>query len=183
MKGSRSQLSCNKFKCQRHQERCEKHVPSSVLFLPLERALLKQMSPESEKKVKKLVSVLAISTLITETREKAIETIETAKTAKTAKAIETAGADKNGEKSEGEYLENLAQIPYIKYPITFWMKSVPILALLDSGSEVNAIYPTFAKEPGLFIRLTNVRAQKIDGSMLDIFEMVVIAFSVTDKAN
>ena len=56
-------------------------------------------------------------------------------------------------------------------------------ALLDSGSEVNAIHPTFAWELGLSIRTTNVGAQKIDGIMLDIFGMVVVAFSMMDKAN
>ena len=42
---------------------------------------------------------------MTKTREEAIETAETAKT---AKAIETAGTSKDGEKSKGEYPENLA---------------------------------------------------------------------------
>ena len=55
--------------------------------------------------------------------------------------------------------------------------------LLDSGNKVNAIYPTFARELGLPIRQTDVIAQKIDGITLDIFGMVVAAFSVIDKAN
>ena len=58
-----------------------------------------------------------------------------------------------------------------------------ILALLNSGSEVNAIHPTLARELGLFIRPTDVGAQKIDGTMLDTFEIVVTAFLMTDKAN
>ena len=58
-----------------------------------------------------------------------------------------------------------------------------VLALLDSGSEVNAIHPTSARELGFPIRTTDVRAQKIDGTMLDTFEMVVVAFSVTHKDN
>ena len=41
----------------------------------------------------------------------------------------------------------LKQIPYIRYPTTFQEKSVS--ALLDSGSVINAIHPTFAKELGL----------------------------------
>ena len=55
--------------------------------------------------------------------------------------------------------------------------------LFDLGSEVNAIYSAFAKELGLFIRLTNVVAQKIDSIILDIYKIVVVAFSITDKAN
>ena len=58
-----------------------------------------------------------------------------------------------------------------------------MLALPDSGTEVNAIHLTFAQELGLPIRTTDVRAQKIDGTMLDTFGMVDVAFSVTDKAN
>ena len=60
---------------------------------------------------------------------------------------------------------------------------MPVLALLDSRSEVHAIHPIFAQELGLFIRTTDVGAQKIDGTMLNTFRMVVVAFSVTEKAN
>ena len=60
---------------------------------------------------------------------------------------------------------------------------MPVSALLDSGSEVNAIHPTFAWEQGLPIRTTDVGAQKIDGIMLNSFGMVVVAFSMTDKTN
>lgn len=53
------------------------------------------------------------------------------------------GAGKNS-----KYLEiNLAQVLYIWYYITYQEKSM--LLLLDSKNEVNAIYPTFAKELGL----------------------------------
>ena len=60
---------------------------------------------------------------------------------------------------------------------------MPVSVLLDSGSEVNAIHPIFIRKLGLPIRTTDIGAQKIDGTMLDIFGMVVVAFSVTDKAN
>ena len=76
---------------------------------------------------------------------------------------------------DGENLRsNLAQVPCIWYSITTKKKSV--LALLDLGSEVNAIHPTFAKELGLPIRPIDVGAQKIDGTMLDIYEIAVAAF-------
>ena len=110
---------------------------------------------------------------VTGTKE---ETVETAETVGTTKVNE------NGNESEGE-CPNLARVLCIRYPITFWKKSVPVSVLFDSGSEVNAIYPTFAWELGLLIRTTDIRAQKIDGIMLDTFGMVVVAFSVTDKAN
>ena len=137
------------------------------------------MSPESESEegVKKLVSVLATSTPVTGTREEAVEAAESFGT---AEAVETAEVGKDGEESEGEY-PNLARVPCIRYPITLRKKSVS--ALLDSGSEVNAIHPTLARELGLPIRPTDVGAQKINGTMLDTYGMVVTAFSVTDKAS
>ena len=139
------------------------------------------MSPEA----KKLVLVLATSTPVTETREEADETAEavgTAEDVETNETVESTEVGKGGAESKGEY-PSLAQVPYIWYPITFRKKSVSMLALLDSGSEVNAIYPTLARKLGLPIRPTDVEAQKIDDTMLDTFEMVVTAFSVTNKAN
>ena len=76
---------------------------------------------------------------------------------------------------------NLARVPCIRYPINLGKKSVS--ALLDLGSEVNAVYPAFAKELGLPIRPTDMGAQKIDGTTLETYGMVVAAFSVEDKAN
>ena len=119
------------------------------------------------------MSVLAISTPVTGTREKAVET---------AGAVETTEVGKNGKESNGEY-PNLARVPCIQYPIIFRKKSVSMLVLLNSGSEVNAIHPTLAQKLKLPIRPTDVGAQKIDGTMLDTFEIVVTAFSVTNKAN
>ena len=81
--------------------------------------------------------------------------------------------------------EALERIPYIYYSVQFKKDTskAQVQVLIDSESEVNAIYPTFAKQLGLPIRLTDVRAQKIDGTMLDTHEMVVTAFSMEDKAN
>ena len=56
-------------------------------------------------------------------------------------------------------------------------------ALVDSGSEVNTIHLTLAWKLRLPITPTEVGVQKIDGNMLDTFGMVVIAFSMTEKAN
>ena len=107
------------------------------------------MSPED----KKLVLVSATSTLVTRTR---------------AETVETAEVGEDGDESEGE-CPNLVRIPCIRYSITFRKKSVPVLALFDSGNEVNAIHSTFARELALSIRTTNVKAQKIDGTMLNTF--------------
>ena len=117
------------------------------------------------------MSVLATSLLVTGTREEAVEDVE------------TAGVDKNSEKSKGKYPENLARVPCIRYLITFWKKFVCILVLFDLGNEVNVIHSTFAQKLRLPIRPTDVRAQKIDDTTLDIYKMVVTAFSMMDKAN
>ena len=90
---------------------------------------------------------------------------------------------KNGKESKGKYPKNLAQVPCIWYPITFWKKSVSVLALFDSGSAVNSIYSPFTQELGLSIRSMDVRAYKIDNIIPDTFGIVVSAFSVIDKAN
>ena len=108
------------------------------------------MFSESERGVQKLVSISVTSMSMTRTREKEVET---------TKMAESTGVGKDRKKSKGKYLENLAQVHCIRYPINFGKK--PVLALLDSGSKVNAIYPAFVKELGLPIRLTDVGAQKL----------------------
>ena len=112
---------------------------------------------------------MAISTPTTRTREKIVET---------TKAI-----GKDGKESEGNHSKNLAQVLYMLYPITFWKKSMPVLALFDSGNTINTIHLTFTQELGLPIGLMDVKAQKIDGTMLDTYGMVVTAFLVKNKAN
>ena len=118
------------------------------------------------------MSVLATSTPLTRIGEKAVET---------AKVAESAGADKDKKRSIGKYLENLTQVLCICYPINLGKKSM--LALFDSDSKVNAVYPAFSKKLGLFIRPIDVEAQKIDGIILDIYGMIVVAFSIKNKAN
>ena len=99
-----------------------------MLPLPLEKALLKQISLESKKRLKNLVSVLATSMPVIKIREEVVETaktnetakaveiakmVETTRTCETAKAFETSeaieisGAGKDGKESKDEYLENL----------------------------------------------------------------------------
>ena len=101
----------------------------------------------------------------------------------TVEVVETAGVGKDGKKSEDKYPKNIVQVPYIWYPITFRKKSVPVSTLFGSDSKVNAIHPIFTKELGFVIKLIDIRVQKIVGITLDTFEIVVAAFSVTDKAN
>ena len=103
--------------------------------------------------------VSATSTPVTRTREKKVKTaeaIETAEAVETAKAVMTARIGKDGKESKDEYLENLTWVSNMRYPIIFQNKSIPVSALFNLGSTVNAILPTFARELGLVIRLTDV---------------------------
>ena len=80
--------------------------------------------------------------------------------------------------------EALERVPCIHYPVQFKdTDKAPVQALIDSRNEVNAVHPSFVKQLGLSIRPTNVRAQKIDGTILNTHGMVVAAFSVVNKAN
>ena len=77
--------------------------------------------------------------------------------------------------------EEVVRMPCIYYPVQFQESQEQVRALLDSGSKVNAISPAYAKRLGLKTRKTNVRVQKIDGSALEIFGMVITDFQVEDK--
>lgn len=55
--------------------------------------------------------------------------------------------------------------------------------LFNSSSEINAIHLIFTKELELLIKPAEIGDKKIDGIILDIYEMVVAAFFVTNKAN
>ena len=81
--------------------------------------------------------------------------------------------------------EALECILSIYYSVQFQKNTskAQVQALINSGSEVNAIHLTIAKQLGLPIRPTDIGAQKIDGTMLDTYGIVVAAFSVVDKAN
>ena len=68
----------------------------------------------------------------------------------------------------------LDQVPCIHYPVQFKMNKVR--ALINSSSEVNAITLGYTLKLGLKARHTNVGAQKIDGSTLKTFGMVLASF-------
>ncbi len=75
-------------------------------------------------------------------------------------------------------MEELEQVPCIRYPVIFKDQTE---ALFNSRSEVNAMSQVFAQQLGLKIRKTNVRAQKIDGTTLETFGVVISTFSISDK--
>ena len=57
-----------------------------------------------------------------------------------------------------------------------------VRALFDSGSEVNIMSPAYIKRLDLKTWKTNVGSQKIDGSALETFEMIIANFQVEDKS-
>ena len=82
--------------------------------------------------------------------------------------------------------KEVVKVLCIHYPIWFQKDQEQegqgqIKALLDSGSEVNAMSPAYAKSLGLKTWKINVGAQKIDGSALKTFEIVIVDFQVEDK--
>lgn len=71
----------------------------------------------------------------------------------------------------------LAQILYIYYLFRFRKNDKnKIWALINFGSKGNAITPAYILKLGLQIRQTDVRAQKIDSSTFEMFEMVLANF-------
>ena len=70
-------------------------------------------------------------------------------------------------------------VPCIYCPI--WFKKNEVQALINSSNKVNAIMLMYALKLGLKVRITNIRAQNIDGSTLKTFEMVCASFQVEDE--
>ena len=70
--------------------------------------------------------------------------------------------------------KKVVRVLCIHYPV--WFQEKQVKALLNSGSEVNAMSPIFAQKLGLHIWKINVKAQKIDGSTPKTFGMVIANF-------
>ena len=70
--------------------------------------------------------------------------------------------------------EEVVKVPCIYYPVQFQEEQVKVL--LDSSSKINTMNLNFARKLGLKVLKTNVGVQKIDGSALKIFGMVIVDF-------
>ncbi len=75
----------------------------------------------------------------------------------------------------------LQGVPCIKYSVQFQEDQPKVKAIIDFGSEVNAITPAYAKELGFTTRKTSIGAQKIDGSLLKTYRMVSACFLFQDS--
>lgn len=69
-------------------------------------------------------------------------------------------------------------ISCIQYLVEFQKDKDNIQALLNLGSKVNVINPAYTKKIGLHVRQTDMGAQKIDGSYLNTFKMVIASLSL-----
>ena len=85
----------------------------------------------------------------------------------------------------GASIENnllaLDWVPCICYSIRFKKSEVQVRALINFGTEVNAMTLGYSVKLGLKVRPTIVEAQKINGSTLETFGMVLASFQVEDK--
>ena len=75
----------------------------------------------------------------------------------------------------------LVWIPYIYDSIQFNKSKIYVQILIDFGSKVNAMISEYALKLSLKVCSTNVRAQKINSSIFETFEIVLASFQVEDK--
>ena len=87
-----------------------------------------------------------------------------------------------GASTEALKVRVLDRVLCICYPIQFCKdKDKDVLALLNSESKVNVITLAYAAHLGLTIKVTDIGAQKIDGSLLANYGIVIAVFQVVDK--
>ena len=76
----------------------------------------------------------------------------------------------------------LDSVPCIHYLVQIHKdKGKDVLALLNSGSKVNAMTLAYTAHLGLKGRVTNVDAQKFDRFSLASYSMVIAAFQVVNS--
>lgn len=75
----------------------------------------------------------------------------------------------------------LKYAPCIYYPLRFKKDQTKVQALLDSSNKVNAMTSDYMASLDLKIRPINIKAQKINNSILSIFDIALISFRVNNK--
>ena len=78
--------------------------------------------------------------------------------------------------SKTDSSKEVVRVPCIHYSVCFQEAQEQVRALFDSGNKVNAMSPVHAKRLSFKIWKNNVGAQKIDGSALKTFGMVITDF-------
>ena len=77
--------------------------------------------------------------------------------------------------------KEVVRMSCIYYPVQFQKKNIK--ALLNSGNKINTISFAYVKRLGLKTWKTNVKAQKIDNSILETFEIIIADFQVENKVS
>ena len=76
----------------------------------------------------------------------------------------------------------LDRVPCIYYLVQFRKdKRTIIQALINLSSKVNTISLAYFKQLGFQVQKTDIRAQKIDSSLLQTFAIVIAGIQVKDK--
>lgn len=70
---------------------------------------------------------------------------------------------------------------YIYYWIYFWKSKGNIKVLINFGNEVNIINPAYIKKLDFHIWKIDINTQKIDGSSLTIYKIVISRFQILDE--
>lgn len=74
---------------------------------------------------------------------------------------------------------SLQKVFYIKYLVQ--ISDSNVRTLIDLGSEINAITPTYLTKLDLVIRSTNVTAQRINSILLKIYGIIIARFFVKNE--
>ena len=101
---------------------------------------------------------------------------------KKLKSVSATSALMTDTSSEGIF----EQVLCILYSVSFCQKNSKdknknIRALISSGSEINIMHSAYAIKLDLHITKINIATQKMNGSHLNIFGMVIADYSVKDK--
>lgn len=75
----------------------------------------------------------------------------------------------------------LARVLYIHYLLYFQKITNKLQALLNFGSKVNTMTSVYISKLSFKVCYTNVRTQKIDSSILEIFGIVLASFYIKNK--
>lgn len=72
-------------------------------------------------------------------------------------------------------------VPYIYHLVQFKKNQAKVQILLNFSNKVNIITLIYVANLGFKVRLTDVGAYKINGSILKIFEMVLASFQIKEE--
>lgn len=75
----------------------------------------------------------------------------------------------------------LNHVLYIHHSLSFKKDQAKVQALVDFCNQVKAMTPAYTAKLGFKVKPINIRAQKIDRTIFQTFEMVLATFQVKDE--